>query len=152
MSVIWNGTKPCGPASALKQYFHHTGWTLPEDGTITGPEYITCNVLKDSCRYIVKSIRKMWDFHILQLIDRKGVGDFVPDFHIFHSTFSKLTDGEQNLVKLNVVGAFQTQMQKSKWDKDCSAECELCGGEDTREHRLLHCPKLQSVRDMHVDA
>ena len=151
-SVKWNGKKPFGPATALKQYFQHTGWTLSEDGTISGPEYITCNVLKDSCRYIVKSIRQMWDFYILQLVDRKGVGDFVPDLRIFHSALSKLTDGELNLVKLNVVGAFQTQMQKSKWDKDCSAECELCGEEDTREHRLLHCCKLQSVRDVHADA
>lgn len=88
----------------------------------------------------------MWSFHMLNMIDRKGVGDFLPDYTIFHSVFHKLTDEEQGLVELNVVGAFQTGAQKSKWDTDITDCCELCGESDTREHRLLQYTALSDVR------
>ena len=56
--------------------------------------------------------------------------------------FSQLSDEEQQLIKLNVVGGFQTEQRKSNWDADTKGECVFCGQADTRQHRLLECPFL----------
>eukprot|EP00435_Cladocopium_sp_Y103_P055159 s671_g18.t1 len=61
--------------------------------------------------------------------------------------FSKLTDEEQLLVRLNVVGGFQTEKRKANWDDDNDGTCPLCGQDDTRQHRLLECAFFQKLRD-----
>eukprot|EP00435_Cladocopium_sp_Y103_P004600 s2444_g1.t1 len=94
----------------------------------------------------------MWNYRLLQMVDRKGMGDYVPDTMVFHKVFSKFNDAEQNLLKLNVVGGFQTGSQKAKWNDDNDQACELCGEVDDRSHRLLHCAPLKQARDDAQDA
>lgn len=114
-AVEWNGTKPFGPATSLKQYLRQTGWVLALDGLLTGPDYLQCNLLTDSCKFITKTVRLMWNHHLLTQVNRKGVGDFIPDVRLFHAAFSRLDVKDQSILKLNVTGAFQTQAQKAKW-------------------------------------
>ena len=57
----------------------------------------------------------MWSHYILHMIDRTGVGDYIPDCSVFHKVFHRKSDDEKSLVKLNIVGAFQTAAQKAKW-------------------------------------
>ena len=146
-ALEWEGSRPFGPATALRQYLKQLGWNLQLDGTVTGPDHLQFNVFIDSCRRITKLAKLMWSHHILNMMDRKGVGDFLPDVALFHSVFQKLPQEKQQILKLNVVGAFQTAALKAKWDEDAVDECELCGASDTREHRLLECAPLQAVRD-----
>ena len=151
-AVQWKGSRPFGPASALKQYIKNAGWTLHEDGLLQGPDYLSCNVLKDPCRRITKVLRLMWNHNVLEMTDRKGVGDHIPDAAILHSVFHQFTEADQNILKMNVVGGFQTNSQKAKWDEDTSDQCPLCKEKDTREHRLLGCAPLQQIRDNFPDA
>ena len=151
-ALTWTGSRPYGPATALRQYLKNLGWELKSDGQVIGPDYISFNVLRDSCRRIIKMAKLMWSHHILGMVDRKGFGDYVPDVTTFHRVFHALSAEEQHLVKLNVVGAFQAAAQKAKWDEDVSDACELCGQSDTREHRLLSCLLLQEVRDGAMEA
>ena len=146
-ALAWDGSRPFGPATTLRQYLKQLGWILHPDGLITGPDYFQFNILHDSCRRITRLAKVMWSHHMLHLIDRKGIGDFIPDVALFHSVFQKMSQEKQQILKLNVVGAFQTAAQKAKWDEDQLDECELCGMTDTREHRLLECVPLQAVRD-----
>ena len=88
----------------------------------------------------------MWNFSILTLTDRKGFGDFLPDPMLSIRVFSKMKDEEQQLVKLNLAGGYQTDSMKAKWDEKVSGNCELCGLPDTREHRLLECEALKEIR------
>ena len=84
----------------------------------------------------------MWSIHIVQISDRKGLGEFFIDQRLGQKIFSQLSDEEQQLIKLNVVGGFQTEQRKSNWDADTKGECVFCGQADTRQHRLLECPFL----------
>lgn len=43
-------------------------------------------------------------------------------------------------------------MIKSFWSDDATAKCALCGEDDTRERRILHCPVLHSIRQEHLEA
>eukprot|EP00435_Cladocopium_sp_Y103_P032373 s3008_g8.t1 len=80
------------------------------------------------------------------------MGDYIPDVMVFQRVFSNFNDSEQNLLKLNIVGGFQTGCQKSQWDEDTKPECELCSEPDDRVHRLLHCSHLKDVRENMKDA
>ena len=85
------------------------------------------------------------------IVWQKGDWWFFPWCDLFHRVFHGFDDLQQNLLKLNVVGGFQTQSQKAKWDDETKEACELCNADDTREHRLLHCPALKDVRDVMVE-
>ena len=64
----------------------------------------------------MKILGAMWVQNVLDLLDRKGVGQYLPDPRISLRVFSKYTDEQQQLVGLNIVGGFQTQSMKAKWD------------------------------------
>lgn len=146
----YQGSRPYGPASALKCYLRHMDWKLHLDGTIKGPENIKCNILSDSTRQIVSTFHQLWD--ILQISDRKGIEDFYIDTQLGSRQFAKLTDEEQQLVKLNVVGGFQTEKRKAGWSEDTEGDCQFCGGVDAHYHRLLECSHFQNIRDQDQEA
>ena len=89
---------------------------------------------------------------MILMVDRKGVDDFLPDASVLHAVFQSFDEPDQNILEINLVGGFQTNSQKAKWDEDASEQCCLCDGKDTREHCLLHCLPLKPAREEHVEA
>ena len=144
--AAFTGQRPFGPASAFRVYLNQVGWTIADNGDITGPDHLKCNVLRDHCRKIINTFKQMWYMSLLNLSDRKGIGDFLPDPGLSIRVFSKLQDEEQQLIKLNVAGGYQTDSMKAKWDDKVSGNCDFCGLLDTREHRLLECEALTEIR------
>ena len=143
----YTGSRPYGPASTFKQYLKCVDWTMHENGDIIGPDHFTCNVLRDPTKKLVNMFKLMWNHHVLQSMSRKGVGDFLPDVKLAAKVFCKLKEDEQQLVKMNVVGGFQTHSVKAKWDSDTCDKCVFCGALDTREHRLLDCIVGMEIRE-----
>lgn len=139
-------------AGTLKCYFKHMGWSLHEDGTVFGPELLQFNILRDSTKKIRLRIMAMWEHHVVDTMTRKGVGDYYVDFKLAVKLLSTMEDSDQHLLKLNVVGGFQTQQQKALWDENVISACLLCGEPDTREHRLLSCKDTLHVRAQHAEA
>ena len=128
------------------------GWSLHEDGTVFGPELLQFNILRDSTKKIRLRIMAMWEHHVVDTMTRKGVGDYYVDFKLAVKLLSTMEDSDQHLLKLNVVGGFQTQQQKALWDENVISVCLLCGEPDTREHRLLSCKDTLHVRAQHAEA
>ena len=151
-AVSYSGSRPYGPASALKHYLNQVDWHLDIHGNVTGPEHYGCNILNDSIKKIVNTFRSMWVYNIVWSMDRKGIGDFLPDPRCGLSVFSALSDDMQQIIKLNIVGGYQTKSMKAKWDKETDDSCVFCGLCDTREHRLLHCDIGQPIRETFPDA
>ena len=151
-AASYDGSRPFGPASALRHYFNQVGWHLDIHGNVTGPEHYGCNILGDSIKKIVNTFRAMWVYNVVWSMDRKGVGDHLPDPRCGLRVFSACSDEVQQLIKLNVVGGYQTQSMKAKWDKDTDDSCVFCGECDTRDHRLLHCSVGLSIREAFPDA
>ena len=77
-AVSYSGSRPYGPASALKHYLNQVDWHLDIHGNVTGPEHYGCNILNDSIKKIVNTFRSMWVYNIVWSMDRKGIGDFLP--------------------------------------------------------------------------
>ena len=148
----FEGSRPFGPASTLKHYIKQIGWALDTQGNISGPDHWSCNLLHDPERRIINVFHCMWSHYIIQMIDRKGIGEHLPDPRLAVKVFSDFPDEAQQLIKLNIVGGFQTQSMKSKWDHDIDDGCKFCGESDTREHRLLSCPVVGELRTEHTRA
>ena len=150
--VDYTGPRPYGPASAFKCYLNHVGWSIQSDGTITGPENISCNLFVDSTRFIVWTFNRMWDLHLVLISERKGMGNFYLDTQLGTKQFAMLSDEDQQLVKLNVVGGFQTDKRKAGWSEDVEGSCIFCGQDDTRSHRLLECEYFKDLREQNQEA
>ena len=123
--VEYEGKRPFGPASTFKTYLHQVGWTIESNGDISGPDHLKCNILNDHTKRIVNVFKLMWNFSILNMTDRKGFGEFLPDPALSIRIFSKMQDEEQQLIKLNLVGGYQTESMKAKWDDKVSGNCEF---------------------------
>ena len=113
-ALDWTGSRPFGPATALRQYLKQVGWHLTLDGTVSGPDYMSFNILTDSCRRIAKIAKQMWSYHILDMIDRKGVGDFFPDVATFHGCFHKLCDEDSGSVEIECCWSLPDSSTKSQ--------------------------------------
>ena len=146
-AVDFQGKRAFGPATTLKLYLNHVNCDLQYDGTISGPELQHCNILKDSTGFITRNFRRMWSSFIVQAMTRKGIGQHIINIDCTRRVFSKLTDEEQQLVKLNMVGGFQTEKRKAHWDDTNDGKCPFCQCDDTRPHRLLECEEFKPIRE-----
>ena len=152
MAASYTGTRPYGPASTFKRYLDLIDWSVQSDGTLIGPEHFQCNLFNDSTRDCVTCLRQAWPLYLIQQINRKGIGEFNLHPTLTRDVFQSYTNEEQLLLTHNLLGAFQSEKQKSLWAEDSQGICKLCGAEDTKEHRLLFCPSLESVRNKHPGA
>lgn len=59
-----DGSRPFGPASALRHYIDQVGWHLDVHGHVTGPEHYGCNILDDSIKKIVNTFKAMWVYSL----------------------------------------------------------------------------------------
>eukprot|EP00438_Fugacium_kawagutii_P032090 Skav202511 [mRNA] locus=scaffold1359:161060:165608:- [translate_table: standard] len=85
-------------------------------------------------------------------IERKGVGEVHLHPRQSAKCFASLTATEQKLLLHNMLGAFQSEAIKAKWDSHSDATCPLCQEVDSRTHRVLYCPALLEVRQTFPEA
>ena len=146
MASQYEGHRPFGPATTFKTYFRLFGWDVCSNGDLVGPDYLKVNVLHDTPKQMKKMFQMAWPQYMIQNIDRKGVGEFAIHPSITAKAFVNTPDDDKILLCGQIVGAYQTEMQKSFWDQNCTGLCKLCGKTDSHEHRLLECDALLEVR------
>ena len=160
-SVYWEGLRllclswpriPFGPATTLESYLNQTGWSLDVDGTLDGPDYLQCNLLSGSCKYISKTVRLMWNHYILTLLDRKGVGDFLPDVHLFHAVFPSWLKVNKIFLDWMWQAHSRHRAKNRNGIQIALNPVNFGDGTDTREHRLLERPQLKMIRTQQKDA
>ena len=152
MSTLFQGRRPYGPASAFSVYCDNVGWTLHDDAVLECTPTLTCNLLHDPLPDILDTLKKAWPYVVVQQVDRKGVGDFIPDSDMLHNVLKIFSDADQQLLLFYVLGSFQVDGIKHKWKHDSTPNCPLCGEVDTRPHRYLSCKALEHIRIQHPDA
>ena len=74
------------------------------------------------------------------------------DLDITRRVFQSLTVHERSIIALNMVGGFQTEATKMKWNDESQGLCEICGQIDDRPHRILSCCAWEATRQKHVEA
>ena len=151
-AASYTGTRPYGPATTFKRYLELIDWTVESDGTMIGPDHYRCNLFIDSTKDCVACLRQAWPLFVIQQINRKGIGDHHLHPTITRDVFQSFSNEEQLLLTHNLLGAFQSDKQKALWADDGPGVCKLCGGEDTKYHRVLECPEFDVIRSQHNEA
>ena len=149
----FTGDVPFGPASSFAKYLGHLGLVIHDSGEVYSEHWNLFNLLLDSSKYIAKQLRLWWPSFVFGHIGhRKGLEHGLFDFRLTKDVFCSFSDQDKKILLLNLVGGYQSGMHKNQWTSDDATPCELCGSPDDRQHRFLHCPKFQDIRDRHRKA
>eukprot|EP00438_Fugacium_kawagutii_P020276 Skav227633 [mRNA] locus=scaffold3692:113888:115465:- [translate_table: standard] len=141
-----------GPAGSFRKYLDSVGLHLTAEGTLICAPFLRCNLLVDSSKCIKETLRSWWPRFMVNHIERKGIGEVHLHPRQSAKCFASLTATEQKLLLHNMLGAFQSEAIKAKWDSHSDATCPLCQEVDSRTHRVLHCPALLEVRQTFPEA
>ena len=152
MACLFQGIKPFGPASSFQRYCQIVNWKLMNDGTLMCSDTLSCHLFNDPLSSILKTMKLAWSSVLIDNLDRKGVGDYIPNLEINHKVFQAFSDDDQKLLSFYFLGSFQVNCIKHKWNPDQTPDCPLCGAPDTRPHRYLECPALTPARNQFPDA
>ncbi|CAE6953142.1 FHL2 [Symbiodinium sp. KB8] len=137
-----------GPASALAKMLHRQEWVLKPNGVATGPGHWFVDLRHSSPRAIRVAVNGAWCSLLPSKVGHRNGLSLVlpPAADITEKALSSFGLGEQCHLAQTVVGGFMSAAARSKWDKLQEPQCLFCGALDSKHHRLLHCPALQSIR------
>ena len=144
--------KTKGPAGALKGYLMRIGATIDSTGKIIFHSGLQLDVLNTPFGAFKQIIRQEWMQDLLVLNSERQAFKGAPtiDRRLTLQTLNSFPSHQQKQLLCEMVHAFQTQKQKSKWTGADAPECPYCPQIDTRKHRLTSCDALQHVYCQHV--
>ena len=148
----FDGARAFGPASTFKLYLQSVDWSFQEDGTLQCGLCLKCNIWTDSFSFISSVIKRAWPLMVLQNLERKGTGDYIPHSPFAHRVFASFPDADQKLLLYFFSGALQNDSIRAKWKTDQTPLCPFCDEHDTRPHRLTQCKAFENIRDDFPDA
>ena len=141
-----------GPAGTLKCWLARLGWSIDRLGFVHIQVGIQIHLVHSSFASLAKWVRRAWQVEVLaQHCSRSALKHLDFDFASTRQIISKFPRKQHAALVQELSGAFQTERQKQTWAKDSTGLCAHCGQEDSRTHRLLHCPATQDIRNEHAD-
>ena len=142
-----------GPAGTLRYHLDFLGWTMTAHGQTLTDAFGKLDFLTCAPAHLHQELVFAWERHVQLLLQARKAWKGVPqpDFVTTASLFIKLPTDRQRILAGELTGSFQLQHRKTKWVEGLDEHCPLCGGEDTVEHRRLHCPALQQARLAHSE-
>ena len=144
---------PYGPATTLVKYLSLLDLSLVEDGSVWFHNKFLFHIGLTSHKDFSRIIKQHWELFVTQQVQhRRGLSDHLFDFTLTQRVFEALDPKHQKLIRMNIVGGFQTKVIQSKWSSVVSPKCPLCDQDEDQQHVILKCCALQEVRDRHVEA
>ena len=142
-----------GPGTALQLMFGRLGWTIKPDGQFRGPGNVFFDVFASSVAEIKQAMQLSWAVEVQEAVrDRSGLGNFpLPSRDITQKLFSHFQPWEQTILARHVTGAFLSNAEKATWSRIVGPECDFCGEQDTKYHRLFTCRAFADVRHDHAE-
>eukprot|EP00435_Cladocopium_sp_Y103_P043208 s764_g12.t1 len=137
-----------GPASALKHYMSKFAWHVDLQGQVHVDTFLTVHLLKDSFPRMLMFLTNAWQKDLLQMMTARHSLYSLPDIARSDTVrvLTKFEDGDRKQLLREIAGAFQLETQKQHWTEDATGRCLFCDADDSKEHRLLHCPVFAETR------
>lgn len=137
-----------GPAGTLTYFLQKFGWFIDRHGQLHTDQFVTFDLLTTSTHTLQIWLERAWVRDILTMsTDRKILHHMNMDVISTVQVLQKFSVFQQHFLLQEIGGAFQTESQKAKWASDCTGKCLHCDEQDTREHRLFHCPATATIRE-----
>ena len=151
----FTGKRAFGPATSFRKYLDHLNWTITPDGYISGQGLrSSTNCLQSPIKELVRDIKEAFGIFVYQQVShRKGLTQVTWDIPSTTEVFSSFhSDEEQAILANHILGGFQNEVKKSKWDDESNNLCLLCNQVDVRRHRFLDCKHFENLRNQHKEA
>ena len=153
MAIEFQGTtrRPIGPATSLAKLLDRHDWTLYQDGTARGPGNAFLDLVRDPPGRIRAELRLAWlDKFPENVRHRNGLQETgSPAPELVETVLKALPKVAQRHVANIIVGGFQSNGARAKWDPLQDPACELCGMPDSKSHRILECPATSELRKLY---
>ena len=121
---------------------------MTQQGHIHLDTFLTMDLRNCSKQRLLSFCLAAWNEDLLSnYSDRKAWQNLHPiDQRATVQVLQKFGDTDRIILVNEIAGAYQTCNQKAKWDPNCPTTCPHCTQEDSREHRLYHCPAFAEAR------
>lgn len=141
-----------GPATTLCSYLEKINWSISPQGKCVDQNGFIFDLIEVSNTYITNRVRDAWNFVVSQSIETRS------DFENWPVPMCQFTFDDRNFIDSRtaaIVAIHQTMGQEfgdktRSWvggTKQETYTCPLCDGCDNRQHFLLECSHLQTLRD-----
>ena len=150
----FQGKRAYGPASSFRKYLDLVSWSISPDGKISGQGFPkSTNCLHSSTKELTRDMKRAFGIFVYQQVShRKGLGQVTWNIPDTIEVFSKFPEHNQAILANHIIGGFQNEVKKSKWDMESSNRCPLCQQVDDQRHRFLDCVHFANIREIHKEA
>ena len=138
-----------GPAASLGFVLRNLGWQLDSRGNLSVSTFISVDLLNCSSKRLRRFLDLAWQYqHVLAMTSRASWYQF-PDISVSDTrqVLNLFQDPQRQLLVREIAGGYQLSTQKCHWLSHDDGSCSLCGGEDSRRHRLVECPSGAEIRE-----
>eukprot|EP00438_Fugacium_kawagutii_P031484 Skav235038 [mRNA] locus=scaffold287:164274:169313:+ [translate_table: standard] len=140
--------KHSGPASVFRKTLEDHGWDCGENGLVQHRLGWQFNWYYSSRSYVYKMLRAAWHARVcVNVQKRKGFALDNIDVAAFATATSRLAPSVRQDAVNYAIGKHVTNDALGHYVSVGNFACPMCDGQDSRRHRIFHCPALQSVRD-----
>ena len=145
--------KVLGPASAFGFCLQRLGFALNKFGGLHVKPFVTLQLTQTSPKRLLRFCIEAWQENLVTLMSLKKEWRGLTDVSRIDTVavLSKFPCAHRRLLIRSLAGSYQLQQQKAHWTGEDDGKCQYCGQEDSKKHRLLHCPTGDSVREEHAD-
>ena len=139
----------CGPAGALQNLLRRNGWSFEASGTCKGPLHCVFNIRTSSGPQIAVAVEQAWAETVQDSCQHRNGLRFapVPCKTLTAKVLAAFRPWEQKLLARHFCGAFMSGAEKNSWSRSDLEACPLCGGTDTKSHKMFTCPALATARE-----
>ena len=144
--------KVLGPATAFGYCLQRLGFSVNKFGGLHVKAFITLQIRQVSPKRLLRFCIEAWQEHLIPLMSTKKEWRGLADISRIDTVaiLSKFPCQHRKLLIRSLAGCYQLQQQKAHWTNEDN-KCLHCEAEDSRSHRLLHCPVGDNIREDHAD-
>ena len=150
MTSNFNGTlnQVRGPASALSWQLGQISWTCDNQGLLLVGAHTSISLLLSSQSRIKRFLDLAWQQDLIRLHTTRWSLRGLPDISrcATVAVLEKFPDHQRSHLLREIACCYQLESQKVFWDTSSNGLCRFCQAEDSKIHRLLHCPVGSDVR------
>ena len=155
LSMVGNpGICKNGPAANFRRTLLDCGWKVLGDPMqirhFGGLQlhWVTC-----SKKWLHRGLHSMWNHMVHRAVQhRKDCDNGIPDHFLANDVLRTLQPKDQWAMRVLMSGKQFTNDILSKFAIDITKNCPLCGGNDSKSHRIFDCKALGHIRLAHHEA
>ena len=146
-----NWRSGAGMTKQLFEAFNEVGWTWTDAETMVHSSGLHLKWLQDSVAFVNNVLEKAWIRHVAAQIHRPNFDIESFDARAFARCVKKRSPRQQGILMTLACGKHVTMDALVHYSQRVeSKQYPFCTEEDSKEHRLFHCPEFADLRKQYA--